>query len=428
MRQHLRSPAGEHGWAPVVLTATLFFLIGFVTWLNGPLISFVRVAFTLDDASAFLVPFAFYISYFFFAVPAALAVRATGLKRGLALALVIMACGSALFGQFLTERAYPGALCGLTVLGAGLALLQVSVNPYVSLLGPPDRAAQRIAIMGLCNKGAGILAPIVLAVLVMHDIGGVVARAQAATDVATREAILSRFAHAVHAPALCMAGLELLAAVWVVRSRLPDLAAPDIAVSGSLGGLLSRPRLVFGAAAMFVYVGVEVMAGDAIGTYGQGFGLPIDQTKFFTALTLSAMMAGYAAGMVLVPRVVDQERYLGLSCLLGIALTLMAFATHGYVSVLCVAALGFANAMMFPAIFPIAIAGSGRDTPLAAALLVMAFSGGALVPQMFVWLKAAFGFQGVFATLMIPSYLFILLYARLASATRSTDSVRAATA
>jgi len=418
MTRHPQSPAGTYGWAPVILTAALFFLIGFVTWLNGPLISFVRVAFTLDDASAFLVPFAFYISYFFFSVPAALAVKAIGLKRGLSLSLLVMACGTALFGQFLTHRSYHGALCGLGLLGAGLALLQVSVNPYVSLLGPPERAAQRIAIMGLCNKFAGILAPIVLAAVVMRDLGSVAARVQGTTDPVARDAILNHFAHAISVPSLVMAALQVVAAICVTRSRLPELEAPDLTSGVSLGTLLGRPRLLFGVLAMFLYVGVEVMAGDAIGTYGLGFGLPLDETKFFTALTLSGMMAGYVAGMVLVPRVVSQERYLGFSCGLAIVLTIAAFLTQGYVSVFCVAALGFANAMMFPAIFPTAIVGAGRGTPLAAALLVMAFCGGAVVPQVFVALKASFGFQGVFASMMIPSYVFILLYASVAGGKR----------
>jgi len=405
------------------LTAALFFLIGFVTWLNGPLISFVRVAFTLDDAGAFLVPFAFYISYFCFSVPAAFAVRACGLKRGLACSLLVMAVGTTLFGQFLTHRSYPGALCGLLTLGAGLTLLQVSINPYVSLLGPPQSAAQRIAIMGLSNKFAGILAPVVLAIVVMPDLGSVAARAQATTDPVARDAILAHFAHAVGTPSLVMAGLEVLAALCVARSSLPEIEAPDLRAGGSIGALLGRPRLLFGALAMFLYVGVEVMAGDAIGTYGRGFGLPLDETKFFTALTLSGMMAGYLAGMVMVPRFVSQERYLGFSCLLAIALTCAAFVSHGYVSVLCVAALGFAHAMMFPAIFPTAIAGAGRGTPLAAALLVMAFCGGGIMPKIFVELKASFGFQGVFAAMMIPSYLFILFYASVAGGRQAQAAV-----
>ena len=166
-----------------------------------------------------------------------------------------------------------------------------------------------------------------------------------------------------------------------------------------------------GALCIFVYVGVEVMAGDAIGTYGAGFGLPLDQTKFFTSFTLGAMLLGYLAGLVLIPRVVSQERWLAVSAVLGVAFTVGAFATQGIVSVAFVAALGFANAMMWPAIFPLAIQGLGRFTEQGSALLIMGISGGAIIPQLFVHLKESLDFQLVFLLLMVPCYLYILYFA-----------------
>ena len=169
---------------------------------------------------------------------------------------------------------------------------------------------------------------------------------------------------------------------------------------------------------LFLYVGAEVMAGDAIGTYGRGFHLPLDQTKFFTSFTLAAMLLGYALDFVLTPRLVSQERYLAASALLGFVLVGCALVTHGYLSVLCVAALGFANAMMWPAIFPLAIRGLGARTETGSALLIMAICGGAIVPQVFVQLKQVFDFQTVFWCLMAPIYLYILFYGLLASRSR----------
>lgn len=404
-----RCPAGSFGWTPLISTAGLFFLIGFVTWLNGPLISFVRVAFSLSDIGAFLVPLAFYIAYLLFALPAARIVSRTGLKSGLALALAIMSAGSALFGQCVVLRSYPGALGGLMIIGAGLTLLQVTVNPYVSLLGPHDRAAQRIAIMGLCNKFAGILAPIVLAAMVMHNISGVAEQAQHAASSAEREAILSSFTNAIYWPYLGMAALLGVAACAVFLSNLPDLDPPE-ALALSAPGFHITPRLGFGMVATFLYVGIEVLAGDAIGTYGQAFGMPLDQTRFFTAFTLFAMMTGYAAGLCLVPRVLSQERCMVLSCVGGILFAVAAYLTTGYLSVLCVALLGLANAMIMPALFPMAIRDAGRHVPLASALLVMMFSGGACTPQMFVLLKPYIGVQGAFLILAISAYLVLLGY------------------
>jgi len=401
-----------YGLGPLGVAAGIFFMMGFVTWLNGPLISFVRVAFSLGDVAAFMVPLVFYISYFVFAIPASFLARRLGLRQGLSGALLLCAIGVATFGQFVAMRLYGGALTGLLILGAGLALMQVVVNPLVSLLGPPERAAQRIAVMGVCNKFAGILAPIVLATVVMGDIDHVAQNAQTAPDATARDAVLNSFVHAIYAPYMGMAVLLLAAAVAVVFCPLPNLQAPPIPGLPDSGSRIFRPHLVFGIFTMFLYVGVEVMAGDAIGTYGQQFGFPLSQTKFFTSLTLAAMLFGYLLGFIIVPRIITQERFLELSCIGGIILTLMAFLTTGYVSVGCVALLGAANAMIMPTIFPIAIRGAGPWTPLASALIVMAYSGGAIMPQIYVALKPFIGFQGMFALLVIPSYLAVFFYAR----------------
>ncbi|GBQ85814.1 glucose/galactose transporter [Gluconacetobacter johannae DSM 13595] len=409
MPARFQSPAGPYGWLPIVMLGGLFFMIGFVTWLNGPLISFVQVAFDISDVSAFLVPLVFYLSYFLFPVPASFITARTGLKKGLALALVVMAAGAVLFGQFISLRWYPGALGGLVVLGAGLSLLQITVNPYVSILGPIESAAQRIAIMGVCNKFAGIVAPIALALLVMRDIGGVANRIRATTDPVARDRILDGFTHAVYLPYLGMALILLLAAAWVRRSSLPDIAL-DAPARAETTTAAPRGRLLFGVLGMFLYVGVEVMAGDAIGTYGRGFGLPLDTTKFFTSLTLAAMMLGYVGGLLCVPRLLSQERCLVASAATGILLTVCAFLSTGYASVACVALLGLANAMIMPTLFPISIRDMGSATGRASAYLVMAFSGGAVLPQIFVALKQGHDFQAVFAGIMIPAYLYILLF------------------
>jgi len=406
------SLTGRYGLGPLGVAAAIFFIIGFVTWMNGPLISFVRVAFELSDTSAFLVPMVFYFSYFLFSLPASFLARRLGLRRGLSCALLLCATGVALFGQFISMRLYEGALTGLLVMGAGLSLMQVVINPLVSLLGPSERAAQRIAIMGVCNKIAGILAPIVLGTVVMGDIGSVAQKAQDTTDPAARDAILSSFVQAIYAPYMAMALVLLITAACVALFPLPELQAPALPGPTESRSRIFRPHLVFGIATMFVYVGIEVMAGDAIGTYGQGFGLPLSQTKFFTSLTLAAMLSGYVAGFVVVPRIITQERFMEVCCLAGGLLTIAAYLTHGYTSVLCVALLGAANAMLMPTIFPIALRGAGPWTPLVSALIVMAYSGGAIIPQIYVALKPFVGFQAMFALLVLPSYLIILLYAR----------------
>ena len=400
----------------IAIVGGLFFILGFCTWINGPLITFVKLAFEVSEVSAFLVLMVFYLSYFFLALPASFILERTGMKKGLALSLAVMAVGAMLFGQFSTQRWYPGALTGLFVIGSSLALLQTAVNPYISILGPHESAARRIALMGICNKIAGILAPIMIGTLVLHGVGDLSAQVEAA-DPATKAALLDQFAAKIHAPYLVMAGIVLVLAAGVLFSPLPELEAAQVNAAPAAGGpagahtsIFRFPHLWLGVLCLFVYVGVEVMAGDAIGTYGHGFDLPLDQTKMFTSFTLGAMLAGYLAGLVLIPRFVSQERWLSVSAVLGVLFSIGALLTHGYVSVGFVAALGFANAMMWPAIFPLAIRGLGRLTETGSALLVMGIAGGAVIPPLFALLKQHFDFQWVFAALMVPCYLYILFY------------------
>lgn len=403
-----RTPIGA-----LVIIGALFFIFGFVTWLNGPLIAFAKLAFNVDDKLAFLIPSAFYLSYFFLALPSSAILRKTGMKKGMALGLFAMAIGAAVFGQFTTGRVYAGAVTGVFVIGAGLAILQTASNPYISILGPIEGAAQRIAIMGICNKLAGMAAPFVIGTLVMHGMSDLTAQV-ASADAATRDTLLDAFAARIHAPYMAMAGLLALLAVGILFSPLPELRAEDVNADRGSGGktsIFQYPHVWLGALCIFVYVACEVMAGDAIGTYGAGFGLPPDATKFFTSFTLFGMLLGYVVGLLLIPRFISQQRWLAMSALLGVLLTVGAFLTHGMASVTCVAALGFANAMMWPAIFPLAIQGLGRFTERGSALLIMGISGGAVVPQLFVHLKDTLDFQLVFLLLMVPCYLYILFFA-----------------
>ena len=400
----------------IAIVGVLFFIIGFCTWINGPLITFVKLAFDVNEVSAFLVLMVFYLSYFFLALPASWILGRTGMKKGLALSLAVMAVGAMAFGEFATRRWFGGALSGLFVIGGGMALLQTAVNPYISILGPIEGAAQRIALMGICNKIAGMLAPVVIGTFVLHGIGDLEAQVQAA-DAATKADLLNAFAAKIHTPYMVIAGVLLVVAAGVLFSPLPEVR-PDQANAVADDGKAAKrsifqfPHLWLGVMCLFVYVGVEVMAGDAIGTYGNAFGLPLDQTKLFTSYTLFAMLVGYVVGLVLIPRFISQEKYLAVSAVLGVLFTLGAYFTHGYVSVGFVAALGFANAMMWPAIFPLAIRGLGRFTQTGSALLVMGIAGGAIIPQAFALLKHAYPehFQLVFAALMIPCYLYILYF------------------
>lgn len=396
-------------WGAVLLFCMLFFIFGFVTWLNGPLITFVKLAFNLTDVEAFLVPSVFYLSYFFLALPSAFILRKTGMKQGMALGLLIMAIGAAGFGQFATMRIFPGALASLFGIGMGVSLLQTASNPYISVLGPIESGAQRIAVMGLFNKGAGFIAPLIVGTLILYGMKDFADQVAAAPTTAAKEVLLNAFAARIHTPYLLMAGLLACLAVFTWFSPLPALgddANPD---SGK-GSAFAIVQMFFGFLAIFFYVGVEVLVGDGITTYANGFGLPLDLTKFFTSGALIGMILGYIVGLIAIPRFISQEKYLSWSAVLGIVLAICAFATKGYVSVGFVAAMGFSNAMMWPAIFPLGIRGLGKLTEFGSALLVMGIAGGAVIPQIFAHLKDVFNFQLVYAALAILCYAYVLFF------------------
>jgi MFS transporter, FHS family, L-fucose permease len=412
------TPATKSNYATsMAIIATLFFVFGFVTWINGPLIFYVKLAFRLDtDSKAFLVTTAFYMAYFFLALPSSWILQKTNMKRGMALGLLVMAIGTFVFGTFATHRNYPLALAGLFIIGSGLSLLQTASNPYVSILGPIESAAKRISIMGICNKTAGILSPIILSLFVLKGINKLEEKVNAAPTEEVKEAILNDFASKVYVPYLIMAVILLILALWILRSPLPEIKGSEanVAPGGDLQknktSIFQFPHLWLGAACIFVYVGVEVMAGDAIGIYGKGFKIPTDQTKYFTSFTLGAMLLGYIAGLASIPKYISQQKALTVSAILGILFTAGAFLTSNYISVGFVAALGFANAMMWPAIFPLAINRLGRFTEKGAAILIMGIVGGAIIPKAFASLKEHYNFQAVFFALMIPCYFYILYY------------------
>ena len=403
----------------IVIIGILFFVFGFVTWLNGPLITYVKLAFGLDtDSKAFLVTTAFYMAYFFLALPSSWVLEKTGMKKGMAMALMVMAIGTFLFGQFATHRNYPMSLLGLFIIGSGLSLLQTASNPYISIIGPIESAAQRISIVGICNKVAGIISPIILSTFVLKGIGELEGKVKAAADEQTKNAILSEFASNIYTPYIIMSVVLVLLGFWILRSSLPEIKSAEanvqaVTIDGAKekSSLFHFPHLWLGAVCIFFYVGVEVMAGDAIGTYGKGFGISTDYTKYFTSFTLAAMLLGYVIGLFTIPKYLSQQTALKVSAILGIVFTAAAYVTHGYVSVGFVAALGLANALMWPAIFPMAISGLGRFTEKGSAILIMGIAGGAIIPKAFASLKESYNFQLVFFALMIPCYLYILYYA-----------------
>jgi glucose/galactose transporter len=402
----------------IFIIGVLFFVFGFITWLNGTLIPFLKLACQLEsDIQAFFVTFAFYMAYFFLAIPSAQILKKTGFKNGMALGLLVMALGSLIFIPAANARNFALFLTGLFVQGTGLALLQTASNPYISIVGPIESAAQRISIMGICNKVAGALSPLILGAIVLKNAGPLEERINATTDLAQKNILLDELTSRVIGPYIVMAILLFVLAFMIKKSRLPeiDTDAEDEASASRMAGKTSVfqfPHLLLGVLCLFFYVGVEVLAGDAIGIYGKAIGISLDKTKYFTTFTLVAMLVGYIIGIFTIPKYISQPTALKLSALLGILFSICVYFTTGYTAITFIALLGLANALMWPAIFPLAINGLGRFTKIGSALLIMGIAGGALLPLLYGGLKDKMGLPNSLSFFLctLPCYLYILYY------------------
>lgn len=408
------SSSKESYFLPILIIGSLFFIFGFVTWLNGILIPYLQIACELSDFQALFVAFAFYIAYTVMALPSAWVLRKSGFKNGMMIGLWIMAIGTSIFIPAAMVRDYKVFLLGLFVMGTGLALLQTASNPYITVIGPRESAAKRISILGICNKLAGAIAPLVLAYYIFNDGDAFVESIKLMDDVA-KSLALDELAKRVIDPYIVMTIVLLVMGIGIKLSPLPKVELEDEATSDEDGvsvkkSILGFPHLVFGVLALFFYVGAEVIAGDTIIRYGLSLGIELEKAKSFTSYTMIFMVVGYILGIILIPKVISQRIAMLSSAILGLIFSLGAIFTHGIYSVIFVAMLGLANALVWPTIWPLALNKLGRFLNTGSALLIMAIAGGALIPLAWGKLSDIYSSQQAYWVL-IPSYLFILFYA-----------------
>ena len=421
---------------PMLFIGLMFFILGFVTWLNGSLIPFLKIVCELNNFQALWVAFAFYIAYTVMALPSAAILARIGYKRGMTAALGVMAAGALAFIPAAHSGAYPVFLLALFTLASGMTLMQTAINPYIVCIGPRESAAMRISIMGLFNKGAGIVVPLVFTALILSGMERFSEPAMAALDAAGREALRSELSQRLVFPyAVMAAGLLLfMALIHFSTLREPELEAAD-APSGAVRrwGVFQHPQVVLGAIALFGYVGVEVIAGDTIGLYGRQLG--VAHYGVLTSYTMGFMVLGYLLGVALIPRRLSQRTALVVSAVSGIAFVLgvalssptasgISQALLGWAGVPAVpdtvfflALLGLSNALVWPAIWPLALEGLGRYTAAGSALLIMGIAGGALIPMLYGHLADVSSPQRGY-WVMLPWYGLILFYALFGSKRR----------
>lgn len=408
-------PQKKTYFMPMLIIGSLFFLFGFVTWANGTLIPYLKIACELTTQEAMLVTFSFYISYAVMAFPSSWVLKKTGFKKGMMLGLLLMAAGALIFIPAAGSRDYNIFLVGLFVIGTGLALLQTASNPYITILGPIESAAKRISIMGICNKGAGALAPLIMGAIMLDNVDAL--QENLLTMDASRKAVeLNALASKVVVPYIVIAITLAMLAVLIHFSTLPEIKAEGEEDTGvntasiNRSSIFNYPYLWLGFVTLFLYVGVEVLAGDTIQLYGNSLGISLDQAKHFTTYTMLGMLAGYLIGIIAIPKYISQSNALKISAILGILFSLGAIFSSGWTSVFFIAILGLANALVWPAIWPLAINGLGKFTKTASALLVVGIAGGALVPKIWATVGESTGLQQAY-WILVPCYLFILYYA-----------------
>jgi glucose/galactose transporter len=435
MEMTMTKETAKSNLGPLAIIGALFFIFGFVTWQNGALVPYLQMVLQLTETEALLIAVTFYFAFTIVALPSASLLEKIGYKNGIVVGLLVLVVGFLIYIPAAQSKLFWLFLIAQFVIGSGLTLLQTAANPYVVKVGPIESAAVRIMFMGLMNKGAGVIVPIVFTAIVIGEFSGVTATSLAAMSETERLQTIDSLASGLVNPYIGMAVIFILLAGIMKKMSLPELdlshddegqdATHDVNGQDKTS-ILQFPSLILGALTIFVYVGAEVIAGDTIGLFASNLGVANATT--LTSYTMAFMLIGYALGIVLIPRVMSQEFALKASAVTGLIFSLLVvFSDTSSISVsevlwgwsgiptlpntiTFIALLGFSNAIVWPAVWPLALEGLGKFTSKGSALLIMGISGGALLPLVYGLLSESIDGQSAY-WMMIPIYSFILFYA-----------------
>ncbi|EEI91571.1 glucose/galactose transporter WARNING [Sphingobacterium spiritivorum ATCC 33300] len=404
----------------VGIIGMMFFIFGFVSWINAILIPYFKIACELTNFQSYLVAFAFYISYLVMSLPSSLLLKKIGFKKGIMVGFWTMALGALIFVPAAYSRAYPVFLLGLFTLGAGLAILQTVANLYITVVGNKERAAQRISIMGICNKGAGILAPLAFSAAILRPTDGELFRQIPLMSDVVRAAVLDELIMRVVIPYTIVACVLFIIGIAVRYSPLPELTLEDDTDNkAGKKNILQFPHLVLGAIAIFLHVGTQVIAIDTVISYADTMGLTLIEAKVFPSYTLTATIIGYLLGIVVIPRFISQRSMLKICTLTGLLLSLSIHLFHGQVdwlnhhvdiSIWFVVLIGLPNALIWAGIWPLALDGLGKYAKEGSALLIMGLCGNAILPLIYGVVADVSNVQTAYAVL-IPCFLYLVFYA-----------------
>ena len=409
----------------LAILAFMFFVFGFVSWVNAILIPYFKVACELkNDLQAYLVTFAFYIAYFVMSVPGGYLLKKVGFKRGIMVGFFALSIGALLFVPAALGRTYWIFLVGLYIMGTGLAILQSAANPYVTIIGPIEKTVQRMSIMGVCNKFAGIVSPLIFAAFAVKVTDSELFKALPMMDEAAKSLALDEMIRRVILPYSLLSGLMLIVGLFIRYSVLPDIDTEheSTEVAASHAGktrVYHFPYLVLGAFAIFFHVGTQVIAIDTVILYAESMGLDMVATKAFPSYTLTATIIGYIIGIFCIPRFINQTKALRICVVTGMILSLCVLFVPGEImlrgsvvktSICFLFLLGLPNALIYAGIWPLAIRNLGKFTKIGASLLVMGLVGNGILPIIYGKFADMVGRQQAYWVL-IPCFIYLIYYA-----------------
>ncbi|MCE7069389.1 sugar MFS transporter [Dyadobacter sp. CY327] len=408
----------------IFLIGLMFFIFGFVSWVNSILIPYFKIACELTSFQAYLVAFAFYIAYFVMSVPSSYLLRAVGFKKGMMFGFWAMALGAFIFVPAAMSRTYEIFLLGLFTIGIGLAILQTAANPYITILGAKDRAAQRISIMGICNKAAGILSPIVFAAVILRPTDTAMFQQLSSMTNIERSAALDELIRRVINPYIGLGSFLLILGFLVYKSPLPEIDTEHesehlATANAGKTSIFQFPHLILGALAIFLHVGTQVIAIDTIIGYANSMGIDLLEAKVFPSYTLFCTICGYLIGITVIPKYISQVTALRICTLLGTIFTLLIIFAKGElvflghtadISIWFVVLLGLANSLVWAGIWPLALDDLGRFTKLGASIMIMGLCGNAIMPLFYGYFADVLDVRQAYWVLL-PCYLYLVFYA-----------------
>jgi len=381
---------------PIIFIGMMFFAIGFALGINSFLIPVLKGTLGVSSGESYLILAATFSTFIIFGYPASMTISKIGYKRTMALSFLLFAIAFALFIPAARSESFVLFLIASFMSGIGNTFLQASVNPYITILGPMESAAKRMSIMGICNKLAWPVAPVFLAFVIGKN---------------TTDTLISD----LYLPFYIIIGVFILLGIISLLAPLPEVkalgedeeSANDCPYAANKSSIWQFPHLLLGALTLFLYVGVETVALSTLVDYADSLGLP--NASSYAWISSVGMVIGYICGIIFIPKHLSQAKALVICSLLGILGSLLVVLTPAEISIWFIGFMALGCSLMWPVLWPLAIADLGKFTKAGSSLLVMAIVGGAVLPTIFGFLKDATGAQNAY-WIALPCFLFILYY------------------